>query len=113
MTGALTTLQRIEHEWRRLVFESRFTQVLFVIGPLAFCLGIVVPEPFSSVLLRNVFPIWFSCSALATMSAFAVAFVVSVLKRELFAAVLMALVLYGFGWLARSVLRFGFSGIFT
>ena len=108
-----TRLQRIERKWRRLVFESRFTRVFFAVGASAFCVGLVVPEPFSALLLQNVFPIWFGCSVLAAMSAYAVAFVVSVLKRELFAAVVMALVLYGFGWLACSVLRFGFSGVFA
>jgi len=99
-----TKLQQIDRRWRDLVFQSLFTRVLFSIGLFAFCVGMVAPEPFSTLLMKHVFPIWFGCSLLAAMSSYSLTLVLSLLRRDFFAVAGLATILFGFAWLVRSVL---------
>lgn len=86
-----TRVQKLDAQWRRFVFYSRFTRVVFWFGVALFPVALFLSEPIRDFLMRRVFSFWFGCFLIYLASAFLLNAVASLLRREVLTALWVGL----------------------
>ena len=64
-----TRLQDIERRWRRFVFDSSFTRVVFAFGIVLFFVAICTPQAIRELLIQRGVMFWFGTFVLYFASA--------------------------------------------
>ena len=106
-----TRVRKADAQWRRFVFESWFTRVVFLLGIALFPIALFSSEPIRDFLIRRAFSTWFACLLLYFASAYLLSALASLLRRDLATALWVAALAALLSFVASSVFRLALSGL--